>query len=186
MSPALIVTSLSYPFRQLAAKLITNCVKAGLTLRPYAGIRHLDEQNKDWRRSRTTDQVNAEVSKLEKEGCTYLAASLLRVGPQPTAPHITNDVGGFSWHNWSEALDVAIFQEDGSPITDGSQPEYTLFGSIAKELGLTWGGDFTTFKDYDHVQLRAGNPTDHYSLLEIDENFSSTNAHQEHKNERIY
>lgn len=54
----------------------------------------------------------------------------------------------------SRAFDFACFDEtDGSYITDGTDGYYADFGDIAKANGLDWGGDWHSFKDYDHVEL---------------------------------
>lgn len=54
----------------------------------------------------------------------------------------------------SRAFDFAVFNDDGSYISDGTDEWYEDFADIGKSLGLCWGGDWTGgFKDYDHLEL---------------------------------
>jgi hypothetical protein len=58
----------------------------------------------------------------------------------------------------AKAFDWAVFNPDGSYVTDGTDPRYAACGAIAKSLGLEWGGDWTLEKDhckpdFDHAQL---------------------------------
>lgn len=55
------------------------------------------------------------------------------------------------------AFDYAIIDGDGNYITDGSNPLYAVPGSIARSMGLVWGGDWTPAKDscnpdFDHIE----------------------------------
>ncbi len=53
----------------------------------------------------------------------------------------------------ARAFDYACFTDDGNYIADGTHPYYTDFANIAKSQGLSWGGDFHSFQDFDHVEL---------------------------------
>lgn len=66
---------------------------------------------------------------------------------------VTKARGGYSNHNFGLAFDVTIF--------DGPQPvweskDYTTVGQLGKSLGLEWGGDWKSFRDEPHFQLRPG------------------------------
>lgn len=52
----------------------------------------------------------------------------------------------------SKAFDFLLIDEENRIISDGTDDRYTLAGQIAKDLGMTWGGDFT-HPDYDHVEI---------------------------------
>lgn len=52
----------------------------------------------------------------------------------------------------SAAFDFACFDDNGNYIKDGSHPNYTKVGAIAKEEGLVWGGDWRK-PDPDHCEL---------------------------------
>ena len=71
-----------------------------------------------------------------------------------TAPGniVTNAYGGYSWHNFGLAADYA-FVIGGKVTWTGP---WDIFGRIAKECGLEWGGSWTRFKDRPHVQWTKG------------------------------
>ena len=67
---------------------------------------------------------------------------------------VTNAKGGDSIHNYRLAFDFV-------PLRDG-KPQWNdldLFkrcGACAMLLGLEWGGEWTSFKDYPHCQFTNG------------------------------
>lgn len=65
---------------------------------------------------------------------------------------VTNARGGYSWHNFGLAADYA-FVVGGRLTWNGP---WSIFGRIARECGLEWGGDFKGFSDRPHVQWRKG------------------------------
>jgi peptidoglycan L-alanyl-D-glutamate endopeptidase CwlK len=65
---------------------------------------------------------------------------------------VTNARGGFSNHNFGIALDVGVF-EGASYL--GESPKYKAVGALGMDLGLEWGGNWKTFLDEPHFQLRA-------------------------------
>ena len=65
---------------------------------------------------------------------------------------VTKARGGHSWHNFGLAADYA-FISGGQLTWDGP---WKLFGRIARECGLEWGGDWRKFPDRPHVQWRRG------------------------------
>jgi peptidoglycan L-alanyl-D-glutamate endopeptidase CwlK len=65
---------------------------------------------------------------------------------------VTNAKGGFSWHNFGLALDVV-------EILDGQANWQTDWEEIARVgigLGFSWGGNFKSFKDKPHFEIRYG------------------------------
>ena len=64
---------------------------------------------------------------------------------------VTNARGGYSNHNFGIAFDVGIFE--GTRYLDES-PKYKAVGAMGMDLGLEWGGSWTSFKDEPHFQLR--------------------------------
>lgn len=69
---------------------------------------------------------------------------------------VTHAAANQSYHQFGLAADSA-FIRDGRLIIDERDPwalrGYRLFGEVADELGLTWGGDWR-LRDYGHVELR--------------------------------
>ena len=64
---------------------------------------------------------------------------------------VTNARGGYSNHNFGIAFDIGIF--DGAKYIPES-PRYKAVGVMGADLGLEWGGNWTSIKDEPHFQLR--------------------------------
>lgn len=64
---------------------------------------------------------------------------------------VTKARGGYSNHNFGLAFDVTIFN-DKEPVWES--PDYKKVGKLGVALGLDWGGNWTSFKDEPHFQLR--------------------------------
>jgi peptidoglycan L-alanyl-D-glutamate endopeptidase CwlK len=80
---------------------------------------------------------------------------------------VTNARGGFSNHNFGIAFDVGVF-EGASYL--GESPQYKAVGALGMDLGLEWGGNWKTFLDEPHFQLRpkwAGDMKERDMLAEL-------------------
>lgn len=73
-----------------------------------------------------------------------------------TAPgaKVTNAKGGQSFHNWHVAYDVV-------PVVNGKavwndEGLWRKIGQIGQEVGLEWGGAWTSFQDKPHFQFTGG------------------------------
>ncbi|MEQ1643753.1 MAG: M15 family metallopeptidase [Pyrinomonadaceae bacterium] len=80
--------------------------------------------------------------------------ALFQQGRTRKGPKVTNARGGQSNHNFGLAVDLCPFG-DGSADWD-NDPGFTLIGKAAKTQGLEWGGDWDSFPDRPHVQLKTG------------------------------
>jgi peptidoglycan L-alanyl-D-glutamate endopeptidase CwlK len=69
-----------------------------------------------------------------------------------------------SWHGYGLAFDIAIVGPDGKTIVwsaksdwngDGKD-DWASVGQLADEVGLEWGGNFTSIYDAPHYQDRMG------------------------------
>ncbi|MFZ3580302.1 M15 family metallopeptidase [Virgibacillus sp. DJP39] len=76
---------------------------------------------------------------------------------------VTYSQGGESYHNYGLAIDYAILKDDGSIIWDttydgnnNGKKDWFEVAEIAKDLGFEWGGDWSNFKDYPHLQMDFG------------------------------
>jgi peptidoglycan LD-endopeptidase CwlK len=71
-----------------------------------------------------------------------------------TAPGVivTNAPAGYSNHNFGIAFDVGIFN---GGLYLGDSPLYVQVGHMGRDLGLEWGGDWTSFPDEPHFQLSS-------------------------------
>lgn len=66
---------------------------------------------------------------------------------------ITNARGGYSWHNFGLAFDVAFLTLAHDVVWSGPWEE---IGALGRDLGLTWGGDFANFPDRPHFEFPNG------------------------------
>ncbi|OMF98169.1 M15 family metallopeptidase [Paenibacillus sp. FSL R7-0337] len=77
---------------------------------------------------------------------------------------VTNARGGFSYHNYGLAVDFALLLPDASNVSWDMKRNGNKDGEVdwlevvqeAKALGFEWGGDWTSFKDYPHLQMSFG------------------------------
>ena len=77
---------------------------------------------------------------------------LYSLGRTRPGKKVTNARGGYSWHNFGLAADYAFII--GGQLTWNGP--WNIFGRIARECGLEWGGDWKKFLDRPHVQWRKG------------------------------
>lgn len=83
---------------------------------------------------------------------TYAEQDALYAKGRPdNGPKVTNAKGGQSNHNFGIAFDIGIFE--GTAYL-GSSPKYKALGLLGMDLGLDWGGNWKSFKDQPHFQLR--------------------------------
>ncbi|KAF1712516.1 peptidase M15 [Pseudoxanthomonas kalamensis DSM 18571] len=70
---------------------------------------------------------------------------------------VTRARGGQSWHQYGLAADSAFLREGKLVISERdpwAMRGYQLYGQVAKQAGLTWGGDWRSIKDLMHVEQR--------------------------------
>jgi peptidoglycan LD-endopeptidase CwlK len=68
-------------------------------------------------------------------------------------PQVTKARGGYSNHNFGIAWDIGIFK-NSAYLPDS--PLYAKAGEIGRKQGLEWGGDWKSFKDEPHFNLKTG------------------------------
>lgn len=71
-------------------------------------------------------------------------------------PKVTNAKGGQSIHNYGLAFDIVILKQDakGKWHASWDVDEYWLkVADYFKRKGMTWGGDWKSFKDYPHFEF---------------------------------
>lgn len=66
---------------------------------------------------------------------------------------VTNAKGGQSVHNFRAAADFVPLK-DGNPDWNDLK-KFAICGQVAKAVGLDWGGEWKSFKDLPHVQLKG-------------------------------
>ena len=71
---------------------------------------------------------------------------------------VTKAGAGRSCHNWGLAIDSAVYVK-GKPSWDLTNPHvaqgYARYGELAKQAGLSWGGDWKDPVDMPHVELKT-------------------------------
>lgn len=159
-------------FRISVEELLARCDTSGYPMRPFYTLRTPFEQGILWRQSRSRQQIDHKLGELRNKGAEFLAYCIESVGPQ-NGRHVTNAIPGFSWHQWGEAIDCFWLLDEGAEWSTRRKVNgingYVNYGTIARTLGLTAGGFWSSFRDWPHVQLRKeSNPGRIYSLLEID------------------
>jgi peptidoglycan L-alanyl-D-glutamate endopeptidase CwlK len=110
----------------LARQFLTLLMATGKDIRIISGTRTYSEQNAIYRQGRYGNKQ----------------------------PKVTNARGGQSNHNFGLAWDIGIF-EGGKYIT--ANGKYIALSSLVLPQlpGLEWGGNWQSFKDYPHYQLKA-------------------------------
>jgi peptidoglycan L-alanyl-D-glutamate endopeptidase CwlK len=85
---------------------------------------------------------------------------LFAQGRTKPGPIVTKARGGFSNHNFGIAIDITIFKGSTDPEKAKTpvfeSPLYKVIGALGTDLGLEWGGSWTTIIDEPHFQLRPG------------------------------
>lgn len=93
--------------------------------------------------------------------------ALYAKGRSAPGPRVTNARGGYSNHNFGIAFDIGVFE---GTAYRGESPKYKAVGAIGLELGLDWGGNWRSFRDEPHYQLRppwAAELTESQMLAEL-------------------
>jgi len=159
------------PDVQIAANLIVGgCANEDVDIMIYCTLRPLEEQARLYRQSRSRVEIKHKIEKFRNRGLDFLADILQHIGPCH-GPHVTNAAPGESWHGYAEAFD-AVPMIGGKPVWkyEDAPFEWNMYGSMAKEAGLNWSGDWKSFKEIAHAQKRHGsNPLKEYSSDKIKE-----------------
>lgn len=140
-----------YPVVLEAAKeLIARLYRRKILIRITEGLRTIAEQDRLYSQGRSRTELN-------KAGLTGMAA-------QPLLPKVTNARGGYSYHNYGLAVDFALLLPDGRQVSwdrtrdsdENGKADWNEVAQEGKRLGFEWGGDWSSFKDYPHLQMTFG------------------------------
>ncbi|AKM20737.1 M15 family metallopeptidase [Geobacillus stearothermophilus] len=114
------------------------------------------------------DKARALIRKAYEEGIYIIITQgfrtveeqnrLYALGRTKPGRIVTNARGGYSYHNFGLAFDVCVCNVfKGTLIPSWSlDRRWFRVGQIGKSLGLEWGGDWKSFKDYPHFQYTFG------------------------------
>lgn len=132
--PVPLPTELHPLVQELSNQLIQQAANKGIVIVITDGFRSSEDQDRLYEKGRTTE-----------------------------GNIVTNAKGGESYHNFGLAIDFAIKTPSENVIWDmqydgnmNGKSDWTEVVEIAKNLGFEWGGDWTQFKDYPHLQMNFG------------------------------
>lgn len=104
--------------------------------------------------------VNAAADVLAGQGIGFRVAQGLRTYAEQDAlfaqiPKVTNARGGWSNHNFGQAVDCYPFLAGSSGALDWNScsPRFQKMVAALKDQGLAWGGDWHSIVDPPHFQL---------------------------------
>lgn len=123
--------------------------KRGVGVRLTQTLRTIMEQNNLFAQGRTQEQLN-------KLGLTNVIA-------KPSMPKVTNARGGLSWHNFGLGADFILMHKDKTisynmkeDLDKDGVPDWMECVEEFTKRGFDWGGNWTSFPDYPHIQKTFG------------------------------
>jgi peptidoglycan L-alanyl-D-glutamate endopeptidase CwlK len=123
------------PARERCLKWQDACKKRGVDVLVYCTFRSRTEQDEIYKVGRTVVGENPSTKK-------------------PMGNTVTNAQGGDSVHQWRCAWD-AVPLVFGKPAW-GRKDLYALMGTVAKDFGIEWAGNWKSFKEQAHFQYTGG------------------------------
>ena len=169
-------------FRLKVERLLNNCRKRGIEMRPYQTLRDPFEQARLWRQSRTKEEIVQKIKELQQADADFLAYCLESVGPQ-YGDLVTFAPPGLSWHQWGEAVDSLWVVNGKAEWSENKKVTgmngYRVYGEEARKLRLTSGGFWSNLKDWPHVQLRSvGSPIAVLTIKDINDEMKNRFGNQ--------
>ncbi|CAH0161148.1 Peptidoglycan L-alanyl-D-glutamate endopeptidase CwlK [Peribacillus sp. Bi96] len=124
--------------KEAALEMVKRAYQEGIFVQISAGYRSMEEQAKLYGQGRLGYSYN---------GINYSDLS---------KPVVTNAMPGQSYHNYGLAIDYFIVSDDGKNAIWTVDAKWRRAAAIGKSLGFTWGGDWSNFKDYPHLDMTGG------------------------------
>nr|WP_281285245.1 M15 family metallopeptidase [Alkalicoccus halolimnae] len=126
------------------------------------GLHPTVEKQKEKFLERTADR-NINVVITETYRSKERQNDLFARGRSSEGEIVTHAAGGESYHNYGLAIDFALRTDEGDVVWDvesdfngSGKPDWLEAAEIAKDLGFEWGGDWSGFRDYPHLQMTFG------------------------------
>ncbi|MDO7487647.1 M15 family metallopeptidase [Peribacillus frigoritolerans] len=120
-----------------ALEMVERAYNEGITVQISAGYRSMEEQANLYGQGRVYSYNGMNYSNLAK-------------------PIVTNAKPGQSYHNYGLAIDFFIVSDDGRRAIWKVDSKWQRVSAIGKALGFKWGGDWSSFKDYPHLEMTGG------------------------------
>ena len=163
-------------FRNKLIEVLAACKHLGFRMEPLVTLVSPVEQSCLWKQGRTAVDAELKALALENAKAHFLATAMRQATPKATNI-VTQDLPGYSWHQWGEAV-VCVWIDrvnklNWSPnVREGmyNLNGFEIYAEQARKAGLTCGNKFDDVdRSWAHVQLRPEqSPGDLYTLLEID------------------
>lgn len=161
-------------FRKKLIEAITACKARKVRIEVLKTIVTPTEQASLWQQGRTKTDAGLKILALENANAPYLADCFRRSQPQETKL-VTDQLPGFSWHQWGEA--ASVIWVDGTGRLNWSNTKiceaingYHVLAEEAEKLGLVSASRYGDgFNEWSTVQFRPfKSPGDMYPIVEID------------------
>lgn len=123
--------------KEYTVELIRRCYAEGIYVQISSGFRSNEEQAWIYGKGRPTYVWN---------GKKYGTVGSI----------VSNAKPGTSVHNYGLAIDYFLVSDDGLNSLWTVNEKWKRVGAIAKSMGFEWGGDWTSFRDYPHLQFTKG------------------------------
>jgi peptidoglycan L-alanyl-D-glutamate endopeptidase CwlK len=124
--------------KESALEMVKRAYQEGIFVQISAGYRSMEEQAKLYGQGRLG---------YIYDGKNYSDLS---------KPRVTNAKPGQSYHNYGLAVDYFIVSDDGKNAIWTVDAKWRRVAAIGKSLGFAWGGDWSSFKDYPHLDMTGG------------------------------
>ncbi|WP_260399789.1 M15 family metallopeptidase [Peribacillus simplex] len=122
-------------------------------------------------------QISAGYRSMEEQAALFSQGRFYRYKGKNYSilakPKVTNAKPGQSFHIFGVAIDYFLVSDDGKTVlwTIKTKWKRKRVAAIGKELGFKWGGDWTGFKDYPHLEMTGGLS---YSQMQVGKRSSLT------------
>ncbi|MCD5324799.1 MULTISPECIES: peptidoglycan-binding protein [Pontibacillus] len=121
-----------------ALELVRQAYAEGINVQISSGFRSFEDQAYQYGKGRSNYRYN---------GVDY---------SKPGMSIVSHAKPGQSVHNYGLAIDYFLTTWDGSEATWSVNDNWCRVAEIGKSMGFSWGGDWSSFKDYPHLELTGG------------------------------
>jgi len=125
---------------------------------PFFTLRSPQEQGVLWRQGRTGIEAELKSNHLDSLKAPFLARCI-REGKPLETNRVTEDIPGYSWFQWGEAVSCCWIDNDNRVSWNnvhkpqGGENGFVVYVDEANKLGLTVGAHLPS-NDWTRVQLR--------------------------------
>src|SRR3990167_4530812 len=131
------ITGLHPKVAEAARKTIEEAKARKMVVGVHSGLRTAEEQESLYALGRT--RVNPDGKSTSN----------------PMGNVVTNAKAWESWHSYGLSVDLVFKNEMGGWTWNRPESDWKALGGVGKMFGFEWGGDWQTFKDRPHFQMRG-------------------------------